>query len=138
MSARVTLADPEPNGLAEMVSRLLRANLDAHPRRARLLRTAVVELAVVDADVETTLRLAPGLVEVANGPANPAAEIRIRARAQDLLAMPAAPLLLGVPNPLRRDGRGLLRQIARREVRVSGMLRHPVLLSRFARLLSVA
>lgn len=138
MTARVVLQDPDPSGLADMVGRLLEGNLSAHPRREALLRAAVVELAAPDAGVEVTVRLAPGLVEVADGTANPGAQVRVAARAQDFLALAAAPLLLGLPNPLRREGRDVLRRIARRQVRISGMLRHPVVLSRFARLLSVA
>lgn len=138
MSTRVTLVDREPNGLAEMLARLLETNLGLDPRRGRGLGHATVELAVVDADVQATVRLSPGVVEVANGPANPNAEVRISARAQDLLAMAAAPLLLGLPNPFRRDGRSILRRVVRRQVRIDGMLRHPVVLARFARLLSVS
>lgn len=138
MSTRVTLVDREPNGLAEMLARLLETNLGLDPRRGRGLGPATVELAVVDADVQATVRLSPGVVEVANGPANPNAEVRISARAQDLLAMAAAPLLLGLPNPFRRDGRSILRRVVRRQVRIDGMLRHPVVLARFARLLSVS
>lgn len=137
MTLRVRLADPTPNGLAEMLARLLETNLESHPRRAWLLRPAVVELAVVDADVEATVRLAPRSVEVANGAANPAPHVRIRARSQDLLAMAGMPLLLGLPNPFRRDGRSVLRRLGRGQVRIDGMLRHPFVLARFARLLSV-
>ena len=138
MSTRVTLADREPNGLAEMLARLLETNLGLDPRRGRWLGPVTVELAVVAADVQANVRLSPGVVEVANGPANPGAEVRISARAQDLLAMAAAPLLLGLPNPFRREGRSILRRVVRRQVRIDGMLRHPVVLARFARLLSVS
>ena len=137
MSARIAPTDRDPNGLAEMLAGLLEANLMAHPRRASLLRPAVVEIEVVDADVGATVRFSPGVVEIANGPATPRAEVHVRARAQDLLAMAAAPLLFGLPDPLRRDGRSVLGRLVRRHVRISGMLRHPIVLSRFARLLSV-
>lgn len=137
MTLRVRLADPTPNGLAEMLARLLQTNLEARPRRAWLLRPAVVEVAAVDADVEATVRLTPGSVEVANGAANPGAQVRIRARSQDLLALAAMPLLVGLPNPFRREGRSVLRRLARGQVRIDGMLRHPLVLARFARLLSV-
>lgn len=138
MSATIALADREPNGLAEMLAGLLEANLASDPRRERLLRPAVVDLEVVDAEVEATVRISPGSVEIANGAADPNADVRIRARAQDLLAMAAAPLLFGLPNPLRRDGRSIVGRLLRRHVRIAGLVRHPVVVSRFARLLSVA
>lgn len=141
--------DAEPNGLADMLGRLLEANLAADPGRERLLRTATVVLQASDAEVAARLDLSPGEVRVANlslsavaeppaGSTGPAPELWIRANAGDLVILAGAPLLLGVPSPFRRDGREVLRRIATRRVRVSGMLRHPLVLSRFARLLSVA
>lgn len=137
MTVRVVLPDPEPNGLAEMLAGLLGANLSAEPRRERWLRPAVVEIVALDADVRATVRLSAGEVEVANGPADASVQVRVRGRAQDLLALAATPLVFGLPNPLRREGRSVLGRVLRRRVRIAGMLRHPVVLSRFARLLSV-
>lgn len=138
MSAVVVLTDARPSGLAEMLAGLLEENLARHPERAALLRPAVVEVDAADADVAVSIRLAPGRVEVSNrsGAARP--DVRIHADGHDLLAMSAAPLRLGFPDPLRREGRTVLRRIAGRHVRVSGMLRHAAVLSRFARLLSAA
>ncbi len=131
------LADDEPNAFAGMLAGLIEANLARHPRRASLLRPATVELEATDAGVAVAVRTRRGEVRIANGPANPGFDVRIRAGGQDLLALAAAPLLLGYPNPLRRDGRAVLGGLARGRIRVHGLLRHPVVLSRFARLLSV-
>jgi hypothetical protein len=135
--ARVVLADAEPNGLASMLAALLEANLDRDPVRASAIRDSVVELRALDAGVTVTVRTRRGRIEVANGPANPTADLVIRASSRDLLDLAAAPLRLGFPDPFVPRGRAVLREIASRRVRVSGMLRHPVRLSRFARLLSV-
>lgn len=132
----VVLADAEPSGLAEMVAGLVRANLARHPERTALLRRAVVELDAVDADVTITVRMRTGRVEIANGP-DDAADIEIHAPSQGLLDLSTAPLRFGLPDPLRPRGRAVLREVAARRVRISGMLRHPLVLSRFARLLSV-
>lgn len=138
MSVEVVVVDAMPNGLAEMLAGLLRANLDRHTKRSALLRPAVVELDAVDAGVIVTVRMRPGRIEIANGPANPSADLRVRAASRDLLALSAAPLLLGFPSPFRSGGSAVLRRVAGRRVRISGMVRHPGTLSRFARLLSVA
>lgn len=138
MNVHVALADPEPNGLAAMLAGLIGSNLDRNPRRAVLLRGSTVELEAVDAGVAATIRLRPGRVEVANGPAVPPRGLRISAVSHDLLALAAAPLRLGFPDPLQAEGRVVLGRVVRRHVRISGLLRHPVVLSRFARLLSVS
>lgn len=134
----VVLADERPNGLAAMLAGLLEANLARHPERAGLLGApAVVEVEATDADVAVVVRLGHGRAEISSGPAGPNAHLRIAASGADLLDLSAAPLVLGVPNPLRRAGLEALVRVARRRVRISGMLRHAGVLSRFARLLSV-
>jgi hypothetical protein len=136
VTLEVVLTDAEPNGLARMLAGLIESNLARRPERAALLRPAIVEVDAADADVAVTVRLDRERVRVSNGSATPHRDIRVRASGHDLLALSAAPLRLGFPDPLRREGRAVLRRIASGQVRVSGMLRHPVVLSRFSRLLS--
>jgi hypothetical protein len=133
----VSFADAEPNGLADLVGRLIASNLDAEPGRHRLLGAAVVELSASDADVRATLRLSPAGVTVSNGAAGSRPHLLIRADAYDLIELAAAPLRFGLPDVLDARGRAVLRQIAGRHVRVSGLLRHPIRLTRFTRLLNV-
>lgn len=134
----VAFTGPEPNGLANLIGRLLEANLEADPRRRRLVRSAVVGIDATDADVSVTVRLERDRVEVANGGPGLRAHVTVEAHAQDLLELAAAPLRLGLPDVLRRPGRTVVRRILARDVRVSGMFRHPIRMSRFLRLLSVA
>lgn len=132
-----------------MLAGLLEANLARHPERAALLHPAVVEVEAADAEVAVAIRLAPGRVEVSSVPATGPeaharadgrrrADVRVRADGHDLLALSGAPLRLGFPDPFHPDGRAVLGRIIARRVRVWGMIRHPAVLSRFARLLSVS
>lgn len=136
--AVVSFADAYPNGLADLVGRLLEANLSTHPERERLLRPSVVELVASDADVAVTVRIDTGRAEVANGGAGLAAHVSVRGLGQDLIDLASVPLRLGLPDLLHSSGRSVLRRIVSRGVRASGMLRHPLRTSRFLRLLSVA
>lgn len=134
---RVVFADEAPNGLATMIGGLIEANLAHHPQRAELLREAVIDLEAVDAEVAVSIRLAPGSVTIANGRSNPGADLRLRADSMSLVELAGMPLRLGFPDALHREGRRVVRQIASRRIRIDGMLRHPGMLSRLARLLSV-
>lgn len=127
----------EPAGLAALIGGLLEANLRAHPRRARLLRPARVEISAPDAGTSVLLALDPdgSLVSASvDGPV----DVRVAADAARLIELVAAPLRLGLPDPLRREGRRVLRALARGEFRIRGLVRHPLLAIRLARLLSVA
>jgi hypothetical protein len=141
----VRFADAEPNGLADLVGRLIETNLETEPDRRRFLRDTIVLLTASDAAIEATVTLSTAGVDVANGRAKgPAkglggrrAHLVIAADAYDLIQLAGAPLRFGFPDVMRPQGRSVIRRIATRRVRVSGMLRHPIRLSRFTRLLSV-
>jgi hypothetical protein len=138
LSVAIVLVDAEPTGLAEMLAGLIEANLVRRPEREALLRHAVIGIEAADAGVAITVRLSEQRIEISNGAENRGSDLRIRADGVDLLALSASPLRLGLPDPLTGEGRAVLRQVARGRVRISGMLRHPIVLSRFARLLSVS
>ena len=133
----VRFADAEPNGLAELVGRLIDANLQADPERRRLLRPALIELWASDADIQATIVLSPDDVAVSNGLSEPKPHLKLVADAYDLVELAGAPLRFGFPDVFRAQGRSVVVRIATGHVRVSGMVRHPLRLSRFTRLLSV-
>jgi hypothetical protein len=59
VSPLVRYADAEPNGLADLLGRLLEANVEQDPARRRLLAPAVIEVDATDAEVaERTCRRA--------------------------------------------------------------------------------
>ncbi len=127
----------EPSGLGGMLGGLIEANLAAHPDRARLLRPAtVVALEATDIGESVTLRLARTGVVVARGLVG-RPRVVVRAPAQTLVELSNVPLWLGLPDPRTPEGRAALRKLRTRQLRVSGMLRHPSVLSRLNRLLSV-
>jgi hypothetical protein len=132
----VTFVDAEPSGLAEMLGGLIDQNLAAHPTRRRLLHPSVVAIEADDAGVGVTLRIDRDRVVVAEG-ADPAGAIGIHADSGRLLALVAAPLRLGIPDPFSRAGRSLLSSVVRRQVRIRGLARHPIQLIRLTKLLNV-
>lgn len=134
----VSFADAEPNGLAEMIGGLIEANLHRYPDRRALLKPAVVGVTARDAGVSATLTFMLGSVAVANGAsADGRAHLRVATDSAALLELPATPLRLGLPDPFSRRGRHLVRRVLGREIRIDGMLRHPVRLARLNKLLSV-
>lgn len=132
----VRLEGEHPSGLSELVAGLLEQQLAGHPRRADRLVPMVVTLAVPDADVVTTVRADGSGISVADGGARDA-HLRIVGDAGRLLALTGAPLRAGLPDPFRHAGREALGDVLTGRVRVRGIVRHPVRLARFMRLLSV-
>lgn len=135
---RVAYADAEPNGLAAMVGGLIEANLAHHPARARLLRRAVIDLVALDADVAVSIAIGHDDIRVANGLADGRADVRVTTDSLSLVELAGAPLRFGFPDVFHPEGRVVVRKILERQIRIEGLLRHPLRLSRITRLLSVA
>ena len=130
--------DAEPNGLAAMIGGLIEANVEAHPDRARLLEPpAVVGIVARDAEVSCTVRLSPDRVTVANGLAGRPAVV-VRADTMTLTDLTTMPLRLGYPDALTPAGRAVSAKLVKGDLKVRGLLRHPAVVSRLNRLLSVA
>ena len=132
----VVLVDREPNGLATMLAGLIEQNLARDPARRRLLHPVLVSITAPDAAVSATVRIERERVEVGDG-ADATAELAIVADSSALLALTAAPLRFGLPDPLRPAGRAVLRDVLAKRVRIRGMLAHPRVLARVSSLLSV-
>ena len=132
----------EHAGLRALVEDLLASNLLRCPERATLiLRREAAALIATDAGVAVTIELlpgaahAPGSVRVRDGE-DPGAEIAVRAEGMALLELAGTPLRLGLPDVMTPTGRGVLLQIARRRIRVRGLLRHLGTVRRLSTLLS--
>jgi hypothetical protein len=81
------------------------------------------------------MRIDPGRVLLIEG-ADDGAQLRIRAASSDLLAITAAPLRLGLPDPFAAEGRAVLGAIVSGRMRIRGMIGHPRRLVRLTELLS--
>ena len=135
---RVEYTDAEPNGLAAMIGGLIEANVASHPERARLLRPpALVGIEALDAEVACSVRLSPDRVTVSNGLTGRPGVV-VRADTTTLTELTTAPLRLGFPDVLTPAGRGVTAKLLKGDLKVRGLLRHPAMVSRLNRLLSVA
>jgi hypothetical protein len=137
VTVQVRYLDDEPNGLATMIGALIEANLAAHPERRRLLRRGSIGILARDADVALTLRLAPDRVSVANG-LRGRPQVVIEADSETLTELTSVPLRFGFPDATKPEGRAVTQELLKRRLKVHGLTRHPGVVSRLNRLLSVA
>jgi hypothetical protein len=129
--------DSEPNGLAAMIGGLIQGNLDAHPERMALLSSpATYAIVAPDVDVAVSIRLKDGSVTVRNGVVG-RPDIVITADSDALLGLSSVPLRFGLPDATTNEGREVTAKLLKGELKVKGMLIHPLKLARLNRLLSV-
>lgn len=131
----VTYLDDDPSGLPQMLGELIEQNLARDPGRERLLRPATIVIEAVDAEVAASLRVNRDGVEIAWGE-RPDADITVRADGRALLDLLAVRQRLGFADPLTREGRAILWDTVRGEIRVRPLLRRLPTLRRLTMLLS--
>lgn len=124
------------DGLADMVADLLDGNLVGDPERARLLagRTWRVGVHVPEAESRFALEVGEGRLTMTGSDGGFCA-LAITADGDTLIELPSLPLVAGLPDPRRAPARAVIAKILRRQLRIRGLLRHPVLLTRVLRLL---
>lgn len=132
----------EHAGFRSLVEGLIEANLSRVPERALVIRRReAAALVATDAGIAVTIQMlpgaahTPGTVLVHDGE-DPWAEIVVRAESMALLEMAGTPLRFGLPDALTPKGRDVLAQIARRRIRVRGLVRNLGTVRRLSILLS--
>ena len=130
MTPAEQFASDEHAGFRALVESLLETNLLRYPERAMLIRRReTAALVATDAGVAVTIQMlpgaahAPGSVVVHDGE-DPGAEIAVYAGSMALLELAGTPLRFRLPDVLTPTGRDVLIQIARRRIRVRGLVRH--------------
>jgi hypothetical protein len=127
---------PETEGLGVMLAELVRANLGAHPERARYLRApGTINLEATDAEVEVGLRFGEGSMHV--GPAHAKADLSVSATSEVLLQLTNVPLRFGLPDNLTAEGRGITKLLLNGTIKVHGLARHLGLMTRLNRVFSI-
>ena len=128
----------EDVGIATMLADLIRQNLEQNPRKwndFRKLATGVF-IDVLDAEVSVTLAFSAGALIVHAGLYGEPL-IRITTSADVLLGLCMLRVVNGIPRLFHRHSRALIGNMLRGEVRISGIVRNPLQMIHFARLMSV-
>lgn len=126
------------NGLASMVAGLLEANVGSSPYKARVFSKmkGTVGLEATDAEVALTLVFDRGRCVVFDGLREGTAAT-VRADSDSIVELSNVRIVGGLPWLFDRAGRGVAGKVLRKAIRIRGLLRHPVTLTRLAIVLSV-
>jgi hypothetical protein len=140
------LAEPEitvdrgaqENGLANMVAELLRANVESSRRKRAVFSRlkGSVGISATDAEVDVTLVFDRGRCLIHDGILG-GTIVGVSADSDSIIQLSNVRLVGGQPFFFDRTGRAVLRKILRRTIRIRGLLRHPVTLTRLTIVLSV-
>ena len=146
MSQITLAAGAEANGLAVMLSDLLRQNLDSKPHKMRDLNAITGRIAIVaeDAEVAMTLRFDHGDLTVYDGVVG-VPDVVVRASSDVIIALSNVPLTrrFGLPLPAARDREGrktmgeVLKAMRTGALDVKGAARNAAMMLHLTRIMSV-
>ena len=125
-------------GLADMVFHLIRQNLERKPRRLSSFRALNSNVAIIgrDIDVTVTLRFERGKLTIYNGIIGKT-DLKIIADHDAILDLCFFNICLGLPNYFDSNGRLILKNLLFRNLRIEGMLKHPLQLTYLTKIFSV-
>jgi hypothetical protein len=135
----ITLDDGAKDvGLAEMLFNLLRQNLEQNPQKRSSFEALHSNVVIVARDIDITVTLAfrGGELMIYSGVVGEA-DLKIIADHDAILALSLINIFMGLPNYLDKTGRDILKKLLGGNLRIEGLLKHPLQLTHLTKLFSV-
>lgn len=128
----------EHNGLAQMLADLLRQNLEQKPIKIKYFNRLGLSVAITapDAEVELTIFFNRGSCVIYDGVVGKP-HLHIITESANIMALSATPVRAGLPDPFDSSGRDLIKKLLKGEVKIKGMLRHPLAVTCLTNVFSV-
>jgi hypothetical protein len=125
-------------GLAEMLLILIRQNLEQKPQRISSFEALHSNVVIVARDIDITVTLAfrKGKLKIYSGIVG-TPDLKIVADHDVILGLSLTHICLGLPNYFNRTGREILQRLLSGNLKIEGILRHPLQLTRLTKVISV-
>ena len=125
-------------GLAEIMGNLIQQNLDQKPQRISSFAALHSNVVIVarDIDITVTLAFGRGKLTIYNGIVG-TPDLKIVADHDVILGLSLIHICLGLPNYFDKTGREILQRLLSGNLKIEGILRHPLQLTRLTKLISV-
>jgi hypothetical protein len=125
-------------GLAEIMFNLIRQNLAQKPQRLSSFKALNSNVVIVARDIDVTVDLAfkRGELTIYNGIVGKP-DVKITADHDAILGLTLINICMGLPNYFDKTGRGILKNLFLRNLKIEGMLKHPLQLIHLSKIFSV-
>ena len=125
-------------GLAEMLFNLLRQNLEQKPQKISSFEALDSNVVMVARDIDITITLAfkRGELKIYDGiVGNP--DLKIIADHDAILELSLINICMGLPNYFDKTGRNVFKKLLLGDLKIEGLLRHPLQLTHLTKVFSV-
>jgi len=130
--------EAKDTGLADIMFNLICQNLEQKPHRVRSFQAlhSNVVIVVRDIDITVTLAFKRGELTIYHGIVGKA-DLKIIADHDAILELSLINIVKGLPNYFNRAGRTILRKLLLGDLKIEGMLTHPLQLIYLTKIFSV-
>jgi hypothetical protein len=138
MAADISLAPgAEEVAMAGMLADMLKANLEK-PQKIKIFNSlkSTVYLYAEDADAGMTMDFDKGKLVVYGGKEGKP-KLEIATDAQTLLELANLKIKMGLPYYFDELGRGVMKKLMKRQLKIKGMLAHPIALTKVTKVMSI-
>ncbi len=140
MAEPVIILDDEAKdvGLAEMLFNLLRQNLEQRPQKLSSFEALHSNVVMEARDIDITLTLAfkRGVLKIYHGIVGKP-DLKIIANHDAILELSLINIRMGLPNYFDQAGRKVFRKVLLGELKIEGLLRHPLQLNHLTKIFSI-
>ena len=125
-------------GLAEMLFNLLRQNLEQKPEKVSSFKALDSNVVMVARDIDITLTLAfkRGELKIYDGVVGKP-DLKIIADHDAILELSLINICMGLPNYFNKTGRNVFKKVLLGNLKIEGLLRHPLQLTHLTKIFSV-
>ncbi|MCX5848998.1 MAG: hypothetical protein NTW65_06075 [Deltaproteobacteria bacterium] len=127
----------DDGGLPVMMADIIKGNLRDKPQRENDFNAlnGNIYIQAEDADVDMTMVFEKGVMTVYNGRIGKP-KICINTDSTTLLDLANINIKFGLPYYFDKAGLGVIKKLVTRELKLKGLLTHPIMLTRFTKLMS--
>ncbi len=125
-------------GLAEIMFNLIRQNLEQKPQRLSSFKALHSNVVIIARDIDMTVTLAfkRGELTIYNGIVGKP-DLKIIADHDAILGLTLINTCMGLPDYFDQTGRGILKNLFFGNLKIEGMLKHPLQLIHLSKIFSV-
>jgi hypothetical protein len=125
-------------GLAEMLFNLLRQNLEQKPQKISSFEALDSNIVMVARDIDITVTLAfkRGKLKIYDGVVGKP-DLKIIADHDAILELSLINIRMGLPNYFDKTGRNVFKKVLLGDLKIEGLLRHPLQLTHLTKIFSV-
>ena len=125
-------------GLAEMLFNLLRQNLEQKPQKISSFEALDSNVVMVAKDLDITITLAfkRGELKIYDGVVGKP-DLKIIADHDAILELSLINICMGLPNYFNKTGRNVFKKVLLGDLKIEGLLKHPLQLTHLTKIFSV-